>query len=247
MFISSRFFVIVVVTYVALVFSLEEATPAGPVDEIKTNIVKVKQLQSEPQSQQLRESNKLRGSREEGGKRSNSNADPNMGHQRTERTNSKIDPSARQGLPSVRKPEPAGEMDMLALQKQMRTTQKRTEMENKKSFNSESAKQQKSGVGASVSKDSVIETAAPMPKKPSSRRSMKEQLQNNGKNADEKNLKGDKVLRRMGDISSGDNDHIATGWVGLQAMTAFFVIIAAVGFALFIRPMTNSRSGYQPL
>lgn len=243
MFVSFRFFAIVVVTYVALVFSLEEATPAGPAEEMKTNIVKVKQLQSESQ----REPNKLRGSREEGGKRSKLNADPNMGHQRTERTNSKIDASARQGLPSVRKPELAGEMDMLALQKQMRTTQKRTEMENKKSVNSESTKQQKSGVGTSVSKDSVSETAAPMPKKPSSRRRMKEQFQNNGNNADVKNVKGDKVLRRMGDISSGDNDHIATGWVGLQAMTAFFVIIAAVGFALFIRPMTNSRSGYQPL
>ena len=37
-----------------------------------------------------------------------------------------------------------------------------------------------------------------------------------------------------------------TGWVGLQAITAFFVIIAAVAFALFLRPTTN-RSQYQPL
>ena len=47
-------------------------------------------------------------------------------------------------------------------------------------------------------------------------------------------------------ILTSNANSSGTGWVGLQAITAFFVIIAAVAFALFLRPTTN-RSQYQPL
>jgi hypothetical protein len=46
--------------------------------------------------------------------------------------------------------------------------------------------------------------------------------------------------------AKADKNVSGTGWVGLQAITAFFVIIAAVAFALFLRPTTN-RSNYDPL
>jgi hypothetical protein len=184
MYVSSIFFMIVTLL-LAPALSLD-AIPAA-VDEIKTNIVKVKQPQSQPQRE---ESMKLRGSRE-GGQRSNSKGDPSMGHQRNERTNSKIDPSAR--LPSAKLPEAAGDMDMLAIQKQMRTTQKRTETENKKSFNSESAKQKPDA----VPKDLVGGTPATLPKQPSNRRKMTAQPQkesiNNDKSVTGKDLKAEKV------------------------------------------------------
>lgn len=38
-----------------------------------------------------------------------------------------------------------------------------------------------------------------------------------------------------------------SGWVGIQAITVFFVIIAAVGFALFLRPSSINRAQYQPV
>jgi ABC-type transport system involved in multi-copper enzyme maturation permease subunit len=53
-------------------------------------------------------------------------------------------------------------------------------------------------------------------------------------------------LRKMTTISS-DSNASGTGWVGIQALTAFFVIIAAVAFALFLRPSSINRSQYQPV
>ena len=47
--------------------------------------------------------------------------------------------------------------------------------------------------------------------------------------------------------ASSDNNASGTGWVGIQALTAFFVIIAAVAFALFLRPSAINRSQYQPV
>lgn len=52
--------------------------------------------------------------------------------------------------------------------------------------------------------------------------------------------------RHLATISSNSNPS-GTGWVGLQAITAFFVIIAVVAFALFLRPTTINRSQYQPV
>lgn len=46
---------------------------------------------------------------------------------------------------------------------------------------------------------------------------------------------------------SDNNNPSGTGWIGLQAITAFFVIIAVVAFALFLRPTTTNRSQYQPV
>lgn len=46
---------------------------------------------------------------------------------------------------------------------------------------------------------------------------------------------------------SSDSNASGTGWVGIQALTAFFVIIAAVAFALFLRPSSINRSQYQPV
>ena len=46
---------------------------------------------------------------------------------------------------------------------------------------------------------------------------------------------------------SADSNASGTGWVGIQALTAFFVIIAAVAFALFLRPSAINRSQYQPV
>jgi hypothetical protein len=53
-------------------------------------------------------------------------------------------------------------------------------------------------------------------------------------------------LRKLTTVSS-DSNASGTGWVGIQALTAFFVIIAAVAFALFLRPSSINRSQYQPV
>ena len=47
--------------------------------------------------------------------------------------------------------------------------------------------------------------------------------------------------------TSSTSNPSGTGWVGLQAITAFFVIMAAVAFALFLRPISTNRSQYQPV
>ena len=52
--------------------------------------------------------------------------------------------------------------------------------------------------------------------------------------------------RNLATMKSNSNPS-GTGWVGLQAITAFFVIIAAVAFALFLRPISVNRSQYQPV
>ena len=53
-------------------------------------------------------------------------------------------------------------------------------------------------------------------------------------------------FRGLASISSNSNPS-GTGWVGIQAITAFFVIIAAVAFALFLRPSAISRAQYMPV
>lgn len=53
-------------------------------------------------------------------------------------------------------------------------------------------------------------------------------------------------FRGLSSISSNSNPS-GTGWVGIQAITAFFVIIAAVAFALFLRPSAISRAQYMPV
>ena len=55
-----------------------------------------------------------------------------------------------------------------------------------------------------------------------------------------------KSFRGLASISSNSNPS-GTGWVGIQAITAFFVIIAAVAFALFLRPSAISRAQYMPV
>jgi hypothetical protein len=54
------------------------------------------------------------------------------------------------------------------------------------------------------------------------------------------------LFRGLSSISSNSNPS-GTGWVGIQAITAFFVIIAAVAFALFLRPSAISRAQYMPV
>jgi hypothetical protein len=80
----------------------------------------------------------------------------------------------------------------------------------------------------------------------------------NSKKKQPRNLKSSSKTTTITPAASDDDDAgstniltsnantSGTGWVGLQAITAFFVIIAAVAFALFLRPTTN-RSQYQPL
>ena len=57
---------------------------------------------------------------------------------------------------------------------------------------------------------------------------------------------GVRLSRRLATVSANNNPS-GTGWIGLQAITAFFVIIAVVAFALFLRPTTTNRSQYQPV
>ena len=57
---------------------------------------------------------------------------------------------------------------------------------------------------------------------------------------------GVRLSRHLATVS-GNNNPSGTGWIGLQAITAFFVIIAVVAFALFLRPTTTNRSQYQPV
>ena len=46
---------------------------------------------------------------------------------------------------------------------------------------------------------------------------------------------------------SANGSSSGSGWVGIQAITVFFVILAAVAFALFLRPSSINRSQYQPV
>ena len=46
---------------------------------------------------------------------------------------------------------------------------------------------------------------------------------------------------------SASGSSSGSGWVGIQAITVFFVILAAVAFALFLRPSSINRSQYQPV
>lgn len=46
---------------------------------------------------------------------------------------------------------------------------------------------------------------------------------------------------------SASSSSSGSGWVGIQAITVFLVIIAAVAFALFLRPSSINRSQYQPV
>ena len=69
-----------------------------------------------------------------------------------------------------------------------------------------------------------------------------------------KKLRGNNVenaapsSRNLATLStSSTSNPSGTGWVGLQAITAFFVIMAAVAFALFLRPISTNRSQYQPV
>lgn len=53
------------------------------------------------------------------------------------------------------------------------------------------------------------------------------------------------------EVSTTAIDKSATTWVGLQALTAFFIIVAAIAFAMLVRPLVHTNlmtaRQYQPI
>lgn len=252
MYVSSTFYLIAFFSFIASVFSADTVPSVSNTVTVKP-AVEMKQ----PQNTSM----KLRGSKEKGQQRTD--AKENTG------AISPVVSATKEESGEVKIKKPAGDMNMLGIQKQIKATQKRAETENKKLFNGSADKKSE----ASDDKD-LPSASTGVSKQQSNRRKMKEEVKKGssktGKGSKTKTVpskgsssdsetttgKGSKTesashesvpSKSAGNISSNSDNNKATGWVGLQAMTAFFVIIAAVGFALFIRPITNNRSGYQPL